>query len=251
MLPLLLPWCASWCCSTCHGLALLLCLYWCSPRSSLCLCACHCCCCSSCVIAHEHPVMLMACQVAPATAAAAKLSCVSIFFAPGLIIVSNPCILQEPVPLLCFSLSYNTWKCSNVLGCWLDSSIPRWCATVYIYKWLIYLPMMQLLLNYGYFIYLVHELVLGLALACTCMLWHILMIIWASVAWWLPTDLWLVSHWCFSLCLGDTLACAGACFCFLKHLLMIAVILWIICMYLGHCLLMYFIYLCSLAWLNR
>ena len=44
--------------------------------------------------------MLMACHVAPATAAAARLPCVYLFSAPGLITVGNPCFMQEPGPLV-------------------------------------------------------------------------------------------------------------------------------------------------------
>jgi hypothetical protein len=98
VLHVLLPWCASCCCSMCHDLALVLCLYWCSPLSGSCLCVCHYCCCSSCIHAHEHPMMLMAYQVVPAIATAARLTCVFIFLAPGLITVVLLAICKNQCP---------------------------------------------------------------------------------------------------------------------------------------------------------
>jgi hypothetical protein len=56
---------------------------------------------------------------------------------------------------------------------------------------------------------------------------------------------------CFPLMLFlglcGTQACAGACSCLPQHLLLLAVIIWIICNGLVHCLIMHLIYLGSLT----
>jgi hypothetical protein len=58
----------------------------------LCSCSYNCCCCDASAHAHEHAVMLMVNHVAPVVVVVTGLSCVFLFYAPGLIILNNPCL---------------------------------------------------------------------------------------------------------------------------------------------------------------
>ena len=98
----------------------------------------------------------------------------------------------------------------------------------------IWLFVKQFIMRCGCLIHIVNVMVLGLVLACLSMPWHalscsskFLMIIWSSVAC-KGCCVMTMPHCCSSLCLCDTKICTGACFCLLKHLLMLAMIHWII-----------------------